>query len=90
MKKKMPEENEPEHYRVHVTENDFDCHYSQYITEGFTTYEQAFAYAKEHSKNEAYGRHVNYSAIIYKVTRCVSVYQHVKTNEYIITEEENF
>ena len=79
-----------EHFIVHVTENDYDRHYKQYIDEGFPTYEAALEHAKTKSKNVAHGRMACYEAVIYQVSRCVSVYQHPKTNEYIVTEEEVF
>ena len=82
--------SEAEHFLVHVKENDYDRHYVQYVEDGFTTYEAALEYAKKHAKNVSNGRVVCFEATIYQAVRCITVYQHCKSNEYIITEESNF
>ena len=82
--------NNEEHFIIHVQENDYDRPIIQYIEEGFTTFESALKRAKMCARNVNGGRYVCYEATIYQVSRCVTVYQHITTNDYIVTEETVF
>ncbi len=76
-----------ERYIVTSHHDDYE-NIREHNEDGFSDYDSALTYAQKHAKNVDNGRMVSYTCMIYKIVEATCVYQHQRTDEWIIEKEE--
>lgn len=76
-----------ERYIVTWIHDDYE-HVREHTEDGFSDYDSALAYAKRHAQCVDNGRMVSYTSTIYQVVEATCVYQHQRTDEWIIEKED--